>query len=57
MVKNLKQIMVVLLVSVVMFVICGADSLGPINVGIVLGICYILWRVLKLNEIFQNINE
>lgn len=57
MLKNLKQIVVCILVSVIMIAVCGADSLGPITVGVIFGVCYMIWRVLKLNEVFQDIND
>ena len=54
---KIKQIAVIILVSVIMFVTCGADSIGPINVGIIYGICYILWKVFNLKEVFPNNEE
>ena len=54
---KIKQIAVIILVGVIMFVTCGADSIGPINVGIIYTICYLLWRVFKLKEVFPNDKE
>ena len=54
---KIKQIAVIILEGVIMFVTCGADSIGPINVGIIYAICYLLWRVFKLKEVFPNDKE
>ena len=54
---KIKQIAVVILVTLIIFVTCGADSIGPINVGIIYTICYLLWRVFKLKEVFPNDKE
>ena len=54
---KIKQIAVIILVGVIIFITCGADSIGPINVGIIYAICYLLWRVFKLKEVFPNDKE
>ena len=54
MAKRIKEIAVAIIIFIIMFVTCGADSIGVLNVVLIYAICFILWRVLKLKEVISK---
>ena len=57
MTKLFKQIIAIALIAIAIIAVCGADSLEPTTVAIILGGCYLIWKALNLKDVFPPIED
>ena len=57
MAKLFKQIIAITLIAIAIIAVCGADSLEPTTVAIILGGCYLIWKALNLKDVFPPIED
>ena len=52
-----KRIVAFIVISIVMIVFCGADSIGGFGVGVVLGFAVLIWKFFNLSSAFPMTND
>lgn len=50
----IKRIVGMIIGLVFFLACCGADSLGPTRVAIVMGVCVLLWKFLGISKAFPD---